>query len=1003
VVISDSYPGDIEVTCDAFCESVAWETGLAAERSFTIQAGQSLTVTNGFDADAGVNTGTAIVHIYGALTCKGNEDIENRIFRMPDSGTGIVYVYPGADVNVMPYGRFRGADDNIGVFEFYMSGGTLRASQFFIGDNGSGIFEMTGGTMYCSEYFGFRGRFGATINLDFDGGAYLKTASFQAPLEPTCTAYINLDDARIDTNDWEAQGTLWVLDINEGELRIVGGGNPGSPTDRADIQAWIDANQITGYDGTVKPFITEDGQDLVVTCGFTHETAYDPIPANKGENFCPGTSLTWSTGVYVEDHNIYFGTDLDDVNESATPAQENWGPNTWPPPGPLALNTTYYWRVDTVNDTNVWEGGIWSFTTTDGNAFTVSPEDGEDKVPIDSNLIWGCCDADSYNIYFSTEFNDVNNRIALKEAAYAGTEWDPCSGGDMPYATTYYWAIDKIKGGVPSLGHVWSFETEYEIDDPSLKVWYKLDEEDGNDVFDSSGHGNHGLAGQVDNWDPNDGRFPGCAVFDNDNRIDVPWEASSALDTGEITVSCWLKDTDNGSGGWVFDTHAGGDYRLSAAVPQDGTIIEWRAGNDTNDVIEWDTRRIGLDPGTLQGWHHWAFVKDENVGNIRLYFDGERVDSNDTVEATLSNVRGRIVHIGAEASVSSSLRARVDDWRLYNRALTDNEVASLFRGGDLELAWAPQPVDGAVDVPRDANLTWQPGDYTDTHDVYFGTSWDDVNNATTADRVATKNLGDEEYDPGQMELDRTYYWRIDEVNGPNTWKGEVWRFTVANFLIVDDVESYDAISGGGNEIFDTWDDGFANMTWSQIALEYGSGAVVHSGGQAMRVAYQNNGFPYYSEIDANTTGPQPGNLSIGTDWTVVGVKALTLFFHGLAGNAAEPMYVHLEDGSSNTAIAYYGDMGEDINDVDEEEWHQWDVALSDFSDSGVILTNVAKVRIGFGDRGNPVAGGSGQVFFDDIRLYLPRCAPWIVKPAVDFSNRPTSNLIPMSIPARPIS
>jgi hypothetical protein len=366
----------------------------------------------------------------------------------------------------------------------------------------------------------------------------------------------------------------------------------------------------------------------------------------------------------------------------------------------------------------------------------------------------------------------------------------------------------------------------------------------------------------------------------------------------------------------------------------------------------------------------------------------QRTDANDD---TLGSWKSRfdIFNIGSHWQNDSNYVGKIDDFRIYNKALSSEEIIALFRGGNFTSAWAPKPSNGAADVMRDINLIWRPGNYTVQHDVYFGTDWDDVNDANTTSAVYIDRRGPNEYDPGLLQMSTTYYWRIDEINDANVdspWKGNVWKFTVANFLVIDDMESYSAISGSGNEIFDTWDDGFANMTWSQIALEYGSGAIVYGGYQAMRVGYQNIAFPYYSEIDANTTGPQPGNLSIGIDWTVGGVKALTLFFHGLAGNAAEPMYVHLEDGSSNTAVAYYGDMGEDINDVNEEEWHQWDIALSDFSDSGVILTNVAKVRIGFGDRGDPVAGGSGQVFFDDIRLYPPRCAPWIVKPAADFSN-----------------
>ena len=52
----------------------------------------------------------------------------------------------------------------------------------------------------------------------------------------------------------------------------------------------------------------------------------------------------------------------------------------------------------------------------------------------------------------------------------------------------------------------------------------------------------------------------------------------------------------------------------------------------------------------------------------------------------------------------------------------------------------------------------------------------------------------------------------------------------------------------------------------------------------------------------------------------------------------------------------------------EDEWTEWTVSLQEFN---VDLTNVDTITIGFGNRTNPVAGGAGSMFFDDIRLYLP--------------------------------
>jgi len=54
------------------------------------------------------------------------------------------------------------------------------------------------------------------------------------------------------------------------------------------------------------------------------------------------------------------------------------------------------------------------------------------------------------------------------------------------------------------------------------------------------------------------------------------------------------------------------------------------------------------------------------------------------------------------------------------------------------------------------------------------------------------------------------------------------------------------------------------------------------------------------------------------------------------------------------------------------EWTEWNIELQKFADQGVNLANVETIGIGFGDRDNPQPGGSGIVYFDDIRLYLPR-------------------------------
>ncbi|MHC4583891.1 MAG: hypothetical protein ACYS3N_05140, partial [Planctomycetota bacterium] len=104
------------------------------------------------------------------------------------------------------------------------------------------------------------------------------------------------------------------------------------------------------------------------------------------------------------------------------------------------------------------------------------------------------------------------------------------------------------------------------------------------------------------------------------------------------------------------------------------------------------------------------------------------------------------------------------------------------------IAFGPNPGDEATDVPRDVILSWEAGAVADTHDVYFGTVFDDVNDADRTDQravMASQGQLDTSYTlPQRLDFVTTYYWRIDEVNAPpdNTIRrGDVWSFTTEPF------------------------------------------------------------------------------------------------------------------------------------------------------------------------------------------------------------------------------
>jgi len=103
---------------------------------------------------------------------------------------------------------------------------------------------------------------------------------------------------------------------------------------------------------------------------------------------------------------------------------------------------------------------------------------------------------------------------------------------------------------------------------------------------------------------------------------------------------------------------------------------------------------------------------------------------------------------------------------------------------------------------------------------------------------------------------------------------------------------------------------------------------------------------------------------------------------GIPSNAPERMYVAVTGANGPTGVVYHSDPAA----AKISTWTEWNIDLQEFANQGVNLTNVASIAIGFGDKNNPKPGGSGKMYFDDVRLYRPRCMALLAKPAADLNN-----------------
>ena len=128
----------------------------------------------------------------------------------------------------------------------------------------------------------------------------------------------------------------------------------------------------------------------------------------------------------------------------------------------------------------------------------------------------------------------------------------------------------------------------------------------------------------------------------------------------------------------------------------------------------------------------------------------------------------------------------------------------------------------------------------------------------------------------------------------------------------------------------------------------------------MPLIYTNEAGVSNSEATMTLTAPR--------DWTLAGVTELSLWYRGASANANDPLYVAISNSAGAPAIVANNDTAAATN----RRWTEWNIPLQTFADQGINLTNVDKIAIGLGNKGNPTAsGGSGTMYIDDIRLNQP--------------------------------
>jgi len=688
----------------------------------------------------------------------------------------------------------------------------------------------------------------------------------------------------------------------------------------------------------------EEIQQIMQTSAGAYPIASSPNPADGALHADTWVTLSWKAGDFAVSHDVYLGDNFDDVDAGTGDTfQGNQGdtfyiagfPGFAYPEG-LVPGTTYYWRIDEVNEADPnspWKGDVWSFSIPPKTAYNPDPADGAESVDLGARLSWTAgFNAKLHTVFFGEDLDTVAN--ATTGMPSGTTTYNP---GPLKAAKIYYWRVDEFDGAVTYKGDVWSFTT----------------------------------LGAVGNPNPADG------AVDITQTPTLTWTPAIPAASHEIYLGDNEEAVRNA-------TKASPEFKATQALGDESyepdklawnTTYYWRIDevNNTNPDSPWVGRIWSFTTADFMIIDDFeGYTNDDTAGGAiwQHWIDGFGVADNGAqvgyflppyAEQTI--VYGGLQSMpllydntaGVTNSEATLMLSKARDW-------TEEGVAELslwFQGLSGSTGSFVEGPAGTYTLTGSGTDIWDVGTAGDYHDEFH---------------FAYKTL------TGAGSITA----RVESVQNTNGWAkaGVMIRQTLEGgskhaFACItpsNGVASQGRLDTGGAS-FNYNESGFAAPHWVKLERDMaGNFTVFHSA----------NGTAWQAVAGATPQNTQMGsNVYIGlaltshdaaltceavfSDVTTTGNVSGQWANQdiGIVSNAAEPLYVAVSNASGTPAVV----ANDDPAAAQIDEWTQWIIQLQDFADQGIDLANMDKIAIGLGSKGGASAGGSGTIYIDDIRLY----------------------------------
>ena len=720
-------------------------------------------------------------------------------------------------------------------------------------------------------------------------------------------------------------------------------------------QTFIAPEKFTGIGLQTPTWITNNSGctiSLYAARGKNAGSAFGPDPKDGALHEDTWVTLSWRAGDFAVSHDVYLGDNFDDVNEATRDSDLFWGNQDleyiiagftgYPYPDGLVPGTTYYWRIDEVNDAepnSPWKGNVWNFSLPPKTAYFPDPTDGAELVNLDARLSWTAgLGAKLHYIVFGEDFDEVSN--AAMGRANGTTTYSP---GPLKLAKTYYWRIDESDGFDTYKGEVWSFTTIGAASNPnpangavdikpsailkwdagavaaSHEVYFGTDADTVRNATKTSPEYKGPKALGAESYDP------GKLLFDttyywridevNEANPDSPWAGKVwSFTTGDFFVIDDFEDYDTADNQIWYAWHDGLGYGVAGTDP-------YFAGNGTGAVVGDETTASYTEEAIVHGGGKSMPVSFDNNKQGYAYYS--------EVEHTLTDQR---------------------DWT----AEGVTELSLWFRGNPASTGSFVEGPAGTYTMTGSGTDIWNPSD--EFHYAFktlsgSGSIQARVESISDTDSWAKAGVMIRETLDGDSRHAMTvltpgsgvsYQRRID--TGGNSTDDTTGAITAPYWVKIerDLAGTFSAYSSANGS---TWQKiGVSESIQMGSNVYIGLAVTAHNASETCQAAFTN----------VTTTG------NVSGQWTNQDI--------GIVSNDTEPLYVAISNTTGAPAVVVHDDPAA----ANVDTWTEWIIPLQAFADQGINLSNVDSIAIGLGTRGNTTApGGSGKMYIDDIRLYVP--------------------------------